>query len=238
MTYCKKCGNLLYPNSRFCSKCGQTVRQAVVHQEVTRQSVCPKCNNKVEPGVKFCVSCGASLMPLPQAPPNVQETPPRVPVSQAPALTPKGKRRKRKVISVLITILVLVALAAAALFFKGMYKPGKSIEPSQTAATGVTENTVVDARGIEDIAATTEHVFAKSDTAALARIMSSTFLEQRRPYLGQLIPYMPAFAEDFKSRRLLYSNERYAVYEFSSAGGKFTVDFCLGENGTWKIMRF
>jgi len=238
MNFCTNCGNQLKPEARFCAKCGQAVHRAVMSEKLSQENLCPKCNNKVEPGVMFCVSCGSSLMPLAQAPSVVQETLPPVPVRQDPAFTPTGKRRKVRVFSVLIIMLTLVAVAAAAFYFWRTYIPGKSEKSSQTAATGITENTVIDAKGIEDIAVTTEQVFARSDTAALASIMSSTFLEQRRPYLGQLIPYMPAFAEDFKSRRLLYSNERYAVYEFSSSKGKFTVDFCLGEDGTWKIMRF
>jgi hypothetical protein len=156
--------------------------------------------------------------------------------SSTPA--PEKRRKTVRVFSVLVSVFTLLAVAIAAIYFWRNYKPPSDSMSNQTTTTVTTVNTVMDSRGIEDIAATTEIIFAKSDTAALASVMSTTLLEQRRPYLGQLIPYMPAFAEDFKTRRLLYSNERYAVYEFSSARGKFTVDFCLGEDGTWKIMRF
>jgi hypothetical protein len=49
---------------------------------------------------------------------------------------------------------------------------------------------------------------------------------------------MAAFGQDFKTRKFLYGTSRFAVYEFSSAKGTFTVDFCLGPDGTWRLMRF
>ena len=49
---CKKCGNNLQENQKFCSVCGEKV-------EVI--NTCPKCGTKFEPGQKFCVVCGQLL---------------------------------------------------------------------------------------------------------------------------------------------------------------------------------
>ncbi|WP_313151693.1 zinc ribbon domain-containing protein [Lacrimispora sp.] len=49
---CKKCGNNLQENQKFCSVCGEKV-------EVI--NTCTKCGTKIEPGQKFCVVCGQSL---------------------------------------------------------------------------------------------------------------------------------------------------------------------------------
>lgn len=49
---CKKCGNNLHENQKFCSVCGEKV-------EVI--NTCPKCGTKFEPGQKFCVVCGQLL---------------------------------------------------------------------------------------------------------------------------------------------------------------------------------
>ncbi len=91
---------------------------------------------------------------------------------------------------------------------------------------------------IDSAASAVETIFAKKDTVALAKILSPTTLEKRRQYFIDLLPYMPAFAADFKTRKLLTASAGFAVYEFNSHKGKFTVEFCLGSNGQWMIMNF
>lgn len=245
MNFCTNCGNPLKPDARFCGKCGQVITEKSGPPRVEpRVQHCRKCGSQIAAEARFCVQCGTHVST------EVPKVEPVQPISSAkgfdnqtntlasPVIHKNVKKPKHRFLKIALAIILLACGGWAALwFFKVPIK--KEIQTNtidSTQTTAKTEN--YQTAKVEDLATVVEKIFAASDTAALAGVMSSTFLEQRRPYLGQLIPYMPAFAEDFKSRRLLYSNERYAVYEFSSDEGKFTVDFCLGEDGTWKIMRF
>lgn len=245
MNFCTQCGTPLKPETRFCGKCGQVIleKPATPRVEPIVQH-CRKCGSQLTAWASFCVRCGAPVsaeVPPAQPVQSTMTNQPNPGNNNADAIT--GVRRgvkkpKHRFLKVLFAVILLASGGWAALrFIKVPLNKEILTNTADSTQTNVkTEN--YQTGKVEDLAAAVEKIFAASDTAALAGVLSSTFLEQRRPYLGQLIPYMPAFAEDFKSRRLLYSNERYAVYEFSSAEGKFTVDFCLGEDGTWKIMRF
>jgi len=168
----------------------------------------------------------------------MQPYPDKTNAEALPGIQKKINKPKHRILRTLFAVILLASGGLAAFYFIKSPVNKVSNEPGSDTVKTTAEMANLQTEKVEDLAASVEKIFAASDTAALATVMSTTLLEQRRAYLEQLIPFMPAFAEDFKTRRLLYSNERYAVYEFSSSGGKFTVDFCLGEDGTWKIMRF
>lgn len=50
--FCRKCGNQLLANARFCSKCGTAVPSP---------KTCPNCGKVVQEGNAFCSSCGTRL---------------------------------------------------------------------------------------------------------------------------------------------------------------------------------
>jgi len=50
--YCKKCGNELRNNAKFCDKCGE---------KVVREIVCSKCGEKLREGARFCDQCGTPI---------------------------------------------------------------------------------------------------------------------------------------------------------------------------------
>jgi len=65
------CGALLDEGSRFCSKCGHSVDEAVAAlaaaavearaKEKAEILTCPACSAEVARGTVFCVHCGAPL---------------------------------------------------------------------------------------------------------------------------------------------------------------------------------
>lgn len=239
MNYCTHCGNHLKPGARFCSKCGQVI-QGHHPADMSQKSVqpsCPVCRYPVTPGSRFCKSCGASLSKATQVAGN-----PRPSASSAPEPPVPGKR-KRKWVPVLITLLFMLPAVGAVFYFLGTFEiepqkatlPVEQVSITESMADKLNEYAV---SGIEDIAKSAEQVFLQADTAGLARILAPTTLERQRAHFADLLPHMKAFGEDFRNRKVLYANELYAVYEFECSRGKFTVDFCLGEDGTWKLMRF
>jgi len=251
MNFCINCGNQLKPDAKFCSKCGQLVKEKVKPTPVAppRQPLCPKCGTLLVPGVKYCTSCGApaqiTTVPLPppvfpvameippvQAPPPVSPPPPRI---QAPesGKTPKKKKGK-KILVFAVSAIVLLAAAGAALYFFGTF------EPKETYAdlSSLYEEPKADQAEIDNVAASVENIFLNADTVKLAEVLSPTTLEQKHEFFKELQPNMAAFGNDFKTRKFLYGTPRFAVYEFSSADGTFTAEFCLGEDGKWKLMRF
>ena len=266
MNFCINCGNQLKPEAKFCSKCGQLVKEEVKPVQVARplQPLCIKCGTLLVPGVKFCTSCGtpaqiATVQPPPPVRPATVNTPPvnaPPPVSPPPPLRmqapqpvspppqprfqapPSGipaKRKKgKKILVFAVSAIVLLAATGAALYFFGTF------EPKETYAdlSGLYEEPKVDQARIDSVAATVENIFLNADTVKLAEVLSPTTLEQKREFFRELQPNMAAFGNDFKTRKFLYGTQRFAVYEFSSADGTFTAEFCLGEDGKWKLMRF
>jgi opacity protein-like surface antigen len=174
----------------------------------------------------------ANISP-PQAPaPASAPPPPRV---QAPqTVKPPKKKKGKKILVFAVSAITLLAAAAAAVYFFGTF------EPTETYAdlSALYEEEKYDQAKIDSSATAVETIFLNADTVKLAQILSPTTLEQKREFFGELQPHMAAFGQDFKTRKFLYGTSRFAVYEFSSAKGTFTVDFCLGPDGTWRLMRF
>jgi hypothetical protein len=250
MNFCTKCGNQLKLETKFCSKCGQLVKEEVKPVKVMppQQPMCPKCGTLLTPGVKFCTSCGtpaqiATVQPPPPVRPAAANIPPvqaPSPVSPPPRVqapqsgNPPKKKKGKKILVFAVSAIVLLASAGAAIYFFGTF------EPKETYAdlSALYEEEKVDQVKTDSAANAVENIFLTADTAKLAQILSPTTLEQKRKYFSELQPHMAAFGQDFKTRKFLYGTARFAVYEFSSADGTFTAEFCLGDDGTWKLMRF
>jgi uncharacterized membrane protein YvbJ len=231
MKFCTLCGNQLKPDAKFCSKCGQLVKEDVNPGTVvpTQQPLCSKCGKALVPGVKFCTACGAPS-PLVTAPPPAVSPPiqPRVQAQSPP------KKKGRKILVFVVSAIVLLAVAGAALYFFGIFEPKESYaDPS-----ALYEEPKVDQARVDSAATVVENVFLTADTVKLTEVLSPTTLKQKREFFSELQPHMAAFGNDFKTRKFLYATARFAVYEFSSADGTFTAEFCLGEDGKWKLMRF
>lgn len=252
MNFCTKCGNKLKPDAKFCSKCGQLVKKEEVKPAPVSpplQPQCAKCGTVLMPGVKFCTSCGAAtqletpeprptVQPAAAGIPPVQAPPPSSPPPQRVQAQPPGnqpkKKKGKKILVFAVSAIVLLAAVGAALYFFGTF------EPQETYAdlSALYEEPKVDQDRIDSVANIVENIFLTSDTIKLAEVLSTTTLEQKREFFRELQPHMATFGQDFKTRKFLYGTVRFAVYEFSSAEGKFTAEFCLGEDGKWKLMRF
>jgi len=252
MNFCISCGNQLKPNARFCNKCGQLVKEEVkpLPVEPYQQDSCSKCGTRNVPDVNFCTSCGAPIhltiahpppvvepvaasTPLVQAPPLVSP-PPQTRIQSPPYGIPPRKKTGRKILIFAVSAISLLAFAGAALYFFGTFKP----KESYADLSGLYEEEKVDQAKIDSAANDVENIFLTADTVKLARILSPTTLEQKREFFKDLQPHMAAFGKDFKTRKFLYGTARFAVYEFNSADGTFTAEFCLGDDGKWKLMRF
>lgn len=238
MNFCSRCGNQLKPDARFCGNCGQVLQghhPPELSQKTTQPS-CPVCSNPVTTGSRFCKSCGT---PLVSASAGTGSFRPAATIVQqvSPA------KRKRKWVRVLLTLFLMVPGVVVLFYFLGTFEKqpdDDSVMPEPVSLTESRPDTLTEyaVSSIEDIAQTAEQVFLQADTAGLALILSPTTLERQRAHFTALQPHMKAFGEDFRNRKVLYANELYAVYEFECSRGKFTVDFCLGEDGTWKLMRY
>lgn len=246
MKYCNHCGNPLKPDARFCGKCGQLLKEEIKPVSVTppQQPLCPKCGTLLVPGVKFCTVCGVAIqLATNQLSPSLNPVVANVPPVQAsPPLNIKaldaGKSLKKKngnrILVFAASAITVLAATVAAIYFFGNFEPKGSY--SDLSALYVEEK--YDQAKIDSCAAAVETIFLNGDTVKLAQILSPTTLEQKREFFSEIQPYMAAYGNDFKTRKFLYATARFAVYEFSSAKGTFTVDFCLGPDGTWKLMRF
>jgi len=244
MNFCINCGNQLKSEAKFCSKCGQLVKEEVKPVPITppRQTLCPKCGTLLVPGVKFCTFCGtpsqsiAAQPPPPGRPvaPTIAQVQAPLPLSAPPSGKPPKKKKGKNILVFAVSAITLLAAAAAAVYFFGTF------EPTETYAdlSALYEEEKYDQAKIDSSAAAVETIFLNADTVKLAQILSPTTLEQKREFFGELQPHMVAYGKDFKTRKFLYATSRFAVYEFSSAKGTFTVDFCLGPDGTWKLIRF
>lgn len=252
MNFCTHCGNQLKPDARFCSKCGQVVKEGIKSNPAkpSQQLLCSKCGTVLAAGVRFCISCGApaqlSAVQLPPPIGPVAENTHPIQAPQPPGQTaqpriqaqssgnPPKKKKGKKILAIAVSTIVLLAAAGAALYFFGTYEP----KESYTDLSPLYEEEKLDETKVESAASAVEQIFLAADTAKLTEILSPTTLEQKRQFFRELQPHMAAFGQDFKSRKFLYGTARFAVYEFSSAKGTFTAEFCLGEDGKWKLMRF
>jgi len=240
MNFCIKCGNQLKPNARFCSNCGETTsHNQDVNQPKAALPVCRSCGSDLKPGIRFCTNCGTPVpVSQPQAPPPgpqpiVNPVPIQNNVNQKQAVRNVPRKSGRKFLKITLGVIAVGCVIVAALYFTGVHNTKSNIYISAMYA-----DEKYDPAKIDSTANVVEKVFAASDTIGLSKILTPVTLDQKKPFFRELIPYMPAFASDFKTRKLLYATPRYAVYEFSSKGGKFTAEFCLGENGKWLLMRF
>ena len=64
---CNKCGNVLKPGQKFCTKCGTPVTQPQETANKALPTQCPKCSNVLKSGQKFCTKCGTPVT-IPQQP--------------------------------------------------------------------------------------------------------------------------------------------------------------------------
>ena len=236
MNFCTKCGNQLKPDARFCGKCGETILQNVQppQPQPAAPELCNSCGAILAPNVKFCTGCGKDAN---TATDFVSE--PSVPVAAGPspatstyAKSPK-KKKTIKLLAYATSTIILLALAVLAVYFFGTYNP----DPNASLDALYVEEKY-DKVQIDSAANIVETAFVNADTVKLAQILSPSSLEQKRPFFKELQPHMASFGNDFKTRKLLYATTRYAVYEFSSAEGTFTAEFCLGDGGKWNLMRF
>jgi len=238
MNYCVKCGNQLKPNAKFCGKCGAVISklEPQPNSDQRNQFTCLKCGSIYEKGTKFCISCGYVVGTVPGTP-NVGHFQAE-PVYSNPVPVQNTKRRSgRKVLITLFSLLIIIGIGLAGLYFYGTYDPLEKKAESKTAEQFKVQQKIIGVK-TDSAAMVVENAFAKSDTAALAKVLSPTSLNLTRKHFSKLLAYMPAFANDFKNRKLIYSNERYAVFGYETAKGKFTADFCLGDHGKWMLMRF
>ncbi len=236
MNFCTQCGNHLKPDARFCSKCGQIAKEEEKPIPVIRsqQPLCTKCGIFLVPGVKFCTSCGApAQLTTVQPPPSVSPPPQRIQTLQT--ANQSKKKKGKKVLVFAVSSIVLLAAVGAAVYFFGTFEPKETYADLST----LYEEEKYDQAKIDSSATAVETIFLAADTVKLAQILSPTTLEHKRQFFSEIQPHMAAYGNDFKTRKLLYATARFAVYEFTSdQQGTFTVDFCLGPDGTWKLMRF
>jgi hypothetical protein len=236
---CRNCGNPLPEQTKFCIKCGEKVMSEVQppSNQVVTTNLCKSCGTVITPGVKFCISCGTPVSNIATLPQDRRMHPPIVQPNRHVAQPQIGQRPAKKkglvLLNILVSVVVILCLSFVGLYFSGTYDPA----PNSSLAA-LYENEKVDKVQIESAANIVETAFVQGDTASLAKILSPSSLEQKRPFFKELQPMMASFGKDFKTRKLLYATDRYAVYEFTSAKGKFTAEFCLGDGGKWNLMQF
>ncbi|MGN0455568.1 MAG: zinc-ribbon domain-containing protein [Acutalibacteraceae bacterium] len=106
MPYCKKCGNEINPNHKFCIKCGTAITQAAPPQpkqqpQANNKRICPVCGSDLKENQKFCIKCGTPVTKSEQFASNsegytikernAQEQQPDIPDSQAFSDSPTYK---------------------------------------------------------------------------------------------------------------------------------------------------
>jgi len=143
------------------------------------------------------------------------------------------KDRWSNKLRILVNILMIIGLVFSGLHF---YKDEK--QDSISSGFELREKPVLTLEKIDSAAKAVAMIFAAADTNQLAKILSPLTLEKRRPYFPQLIKHMPAFAADFKTRKLQLARARYAVYAFNNTRGQFVVEFCADSSGRWLLMNF
>lgn len=74
MVTCNKCGNVLNPGAKFCTKCGNPVASSQDNRILSSGDVCPQCNTPLKPGAKFCTSCGFKVLHQGPAPSTIVPT--------------------------------------------------------------------------------------------------------------------------------------------------------------------
>ena len=100
------------------------------------------------------------------------------------------------------------------------------------------DNEKIDHSGIKNAASEIEAAFSSADTLALSSLLTETSLDIYREVFPEIKTYLPKYAEAFKSRKLLYANQIFAVYEFEVDGSTYTLEMTMGDDGNWKLVRF
>lgn len=95
----------------------------------------------------------------------------------------------------------------------------------------------IDTKLINKGAQKMEDAFIKADTLALSIILSETSLEKYRPFFEEMQPHMTQFGEVIKTRKLLYANEIFAVYEYKNGNEVYTFEMMVNDDGQWIITR-
>lgn len=90
---------------------------------------------------------------------------------------------------------------------------------------------------IESSAKLAESIFSSADTSKLYTILTESTYNTYKSDFAEFQKVMPLYANAFKNRKLLYSNEIFAEYEFSVDGKSYTVTFTRQDDGSWKITR-
>lgn len=136
MPYCKKCGNEINPNHKFCAKCGTAITQATPPQPQSQQQeqqqpqannkrICPVCGSELKENQKFCIKCGTAAHTVPQQQPPQQPQPPiqstfqnigNLNSSQSTAVKPKKKRKKLWILLAIISVVLIVAITLGIVF--------------------------------------------------------------------------------------------------------------------------
>ena len=84
-----------------------------------------------------------------------------------------------------------------------------------------------------------QNVFETADTTALKSLLRETSRENYKDIFSEIQPYMTEYAKAFKNRKLVYSNDFFAVYKFKDSDGKeYSVEFSQNGDGNWKLVRF
>lgn len=124
---CRRCGNELTHNAKFCKYCGTPVEQAAdrrsepgkwVHTQSERRIVCPACGERVKPGKQFCTFCG-SQMPVGRSHCEQYEE-----TYAEPPQKKKGKKSPIIFFSLSLIIIVMLTIAVG-FYFWGNQKPLK-----------------------------------------------------------------------------------------------------------------
>lgn len=97
----------------------------------------------------------------------------------------------------------------------------------------------VDAKNLDEAVGQVEQAFANADTNQLKQVLSETSAKKYQGVYHEIQPYMKEYASAFAKRRLEKSNSLYAIYSFTDeTGKKYTAEFTLTGDGTWKLVRF
>lgn len=264
MSFCIKCGNEIIPGKKFCRHCGTP---AITISNGARCPACKTETNSDDKFCKSCgfllkpVPVRADNKP-PEIPAYERTISYSQPVSNPPEdkttgipppfLVPKQGKKKGYFGKILIILALLIGIGAIALYFSA-----DLFDKSGTNATG--ELTGTDIPGIVsitdsisgnnltqissgnplEVAELTEKAFASADTNLLKQILTAQSLETYSAAFKEIQPYMAEYAKAFGNRKLVMSNNIYAVYSFTDeTGTKYTAEFALGDEGKWKLIRF
>ncbi len=265
MSFCYKCGKELTPGKPFCKHCGARVAPPIVTSNCANCGTPAKPGEKY---CNVCGYSLSGTPPQPAAAisqpsnPNTGNTtaPASGPNSpgnhlQMPyAASQEPKKKKRNCLgcffkSLIAVILLVVAGILSIYFFTDWLddttKELKSpvIESQVDGSDAAIENQIAldkaDAKNLDEAINLTEEAFANADTNQLKNVLTgSSAIKYERVY-REIQPYMKEYARSFKNRKPEKSNSFYALYSFTDeTGKKYTAEFALTGDGTWKLVRF